>query len=37
MTQFVRRYEERYERYAEYERGFVCAPSCKNKLFAPLE
>lgn len=32
MTQFTRLYEERYERYAEYERGLVCAPSFRQRV-----
>ena len=32
MANIARRYEERYERYAEYERGYVCAPSCRQRV-----
>lgn len=32
MAKFARRYEERYERYAEYERGFVVAPSFRQRV-----
>lgn len=32
MAKFARRYEERYEYYAEYERGYFNVPSFRQRV-----